>query len=255
MQTSQINHTLYTPRFLLVLFLCVVLSFVGVFLVLWRVAGFPSQQAFGTLITHVPTQSTPSKQIALTFDDGPMPVYTERILQILHEQQVPATFFVVGEALEQYPEEAKRLLRASQQDGHELGNHSYSHQRMVFMPMETIAFEIEHTNQILRDLGYTKPIHFRPPYGKKLLSLPWYLAEHNITSITWDVEAERYTGKNPEELAEYVAAQAQAGSIVLLHVMFASRETSLQAVPLIIQKLRAQGYTFVTVSQMIGPSF
>lgn len=203
-------------------------------------------QLFGRLVDRVDTNE---KVVALTFDDGPVPAATEKILAELAQAQVPATFFLTGKAIEQHPEAAKQLIAA----GHQIGNHSYSHQRMVFMSYQKIADEISKTNEFIRALGYDKKILFRPPYGKKLLMLPLYLQRHNITSITWDIEPESIPdiSTDSEKIAEYVAQQVKPGSIILLHVMFPARQASMDAVPGIVSKLKKQGYRFVTVDELL----
>ena len=214
---------------------------------LWAYSGHRGSQLFGDIVQRV---DTPQKLVALTFDDGPMPGATERILALLDEHQVPATFFVVGEAVAQYPQQARAIVAA----GHELGNHSWSHQRMVLKSPAWVMDEIDRTQQAIRAAGATGPVHFRPPYGKKLLVLPWVLRGRGQTSIMWDIEPESYghVRSDPQAIAAHVLERAQPGSIILLHVMFSAREASVQAVPLIIEGLEARGYRFVTVSELLG---
>lgn len=213
---------------------------------LWKTSKSTSFQFFGEIIDRVETSE---KVVALTFDDGPTPGRTQQILEILGENEVRATFFLNGKPMEENPGEARLIVEA----GHEVGNHSYSHQRMVFKSRDFVAGELERTDKLIREAGYEGPIHFRPPYGKKLFVLPKYLAEKNIKSITWDVAAESY-GEDMQDsraLVERTLSEVRPGSIVLMHVMFASRESSMQAVPEIIGGLRNRGYRFVTVSEIL----
>lgn len=204
-------------------------------------------QLFGKLVNRVDTNE---KVIALTFDDGPLPEATEQIIHLLAAENVRATFFVTGNAIELHPDSAKSLIAA----GHQIGNHSYSHQRMVLMGYDTVAAEIDKTNQLIRNLGYREDIVFRPPYGKKLFTLPYYLSQKNITSITWDVEPESYPdiAADSQQIAQHVVDNVRPGSIILLHVMFKSREPSMLAVPAIVQRLKADGYRFVTVNELLN---
>lgn len=213
---------------------------------LWRMASQPDFQLFGTLVSKVETSE---KVIALTFDDGPTPGKTEQILSILAMQQVPATFFLIGKEVEAHPELVDKILKA----GHQVGNHSYSHQRMIFKTPTFIAAEIEKTDALLRMLGVTGDIYFRPPYGKKLLMLPWYLQENQRVAVTWSVAPEDYpqVSSSVNELVKYTVDNTSAGNIILLHVMYDSREKTMQAVPEIIKQLKAKGYRFVTVSELI----
>lgn len=212
----------------------------------WEFSGSTSRQLGGELVNRVETEE---KVIALTFDDGPTPGFTKRVLDILEAEQVRATFFLVGEFIEANPLEAKRIIEA----GHEVGNHSYSHPRMVLVDYASVAGELERTDELIREAGFTGTIHFRPPFGRKLFSLPRYLDDNGITSITWDVAPETWDDKiQPKaEIVEKVLQEARPGSIVLLHVMFPSRENTIAAVPEVIEELRQRGYRFVTVSEML----
>ena len=213
----------------------------------WRLSSRADFQLLGELVDRVPTEQ---KVIALTFDDGPEPGKTEQILQILAAEQIPATFFLVGEAIARHPELAKKLLLA----GHQLGNHSYSHQRMLFKSPDFIAREIEQTDALLRDIGVSGLILFRPPYGKKLVLLPWYLATHQRISVTWDIAPENYRqiAKDSQAIVKYSIDEVAPGSIILLHVMYEQRRASMQAVPELIKQLKAQGYRFVTVNELLA---
>lgn len=213
----------------------------------WRLSSRADFQLLGELVDRVPTEQ---KVIALTFDDGPEPGKTEQILQILAAEQIPATFFLVGEAIARHPELAKKLLLA----GHQLGNHSYSHQRMLFKSPDFIAREIEQTDALLRDIGVSGFILFRPPYGKKLVLLPWYLATHQRISVTWDIAPENYRqiAKDSQAIVKYSIDEVAPGSIILLHVMYEQRRASMQAVPELIKQLKAQGYRFVTVNELLA---
>lgn len=134
--------------------------------------------------------------------------------------------------------------------GHEIGNHSYSHRRMVLVSGDTAREEIERTDSEIRRAGYPGPISFRPPYGKKLWTLPHYLADHDRTTVTWDVEPDSAGGASREAIVADTLAETRPGSIILLHVMHGAE--SITAVPEIVDTLRAQGYRFVTVSELLA---
>ena len=127
-------------------------------------------QLYGEIVPRVETDE---KVIALTFDDGPEPERVEEVLKMLDDEDVKATFFVVGEQLEQHPRRGKKIVAA----GHELGNHSYSHQHMVFVSEDFVQKEVEETDRLIREVGYKGETFFRPPNGEKLLTLPHYLSE------------------------------------------------------------------------------
>ncbi|MEV6359043.1 polysaccharide deacetylase family protein [Nocardia asteroides] len=215
----------------------VVLAVVGG---LYFVMNSRTYQLTGELVDRVETDQ---KRVALTFDDGPTE-RTPEVLRMLAELRVPATFYLVGGELAAHPEYGAAIAAA----GHEIGNHSYSHRRMVLISGDTVRSEIERTDAEIRRTGYQGPITFRPPYGKKLWSLPSYLAEHDRTTVTWDVEPDSAGGAGREAIVADTLAQTRPGSIILLHVMHGSE--SAAAVPEIVRGLRAQGYEFTTVSDL-----
>jgi peptidoglycan/xylan/chitin deacetylase (PgdA/CDA1 family) len=163
---------------------------------------------------------------------------------------VPATFYVTGAELAAAPEAGRALVAA----GHELGNHTWSHQRMVLKAPAFIRDEIERTDTRIREAGQRGAITVRPPYAYKLVGLPWYLARHDRVTVMWDVEPDSYpaVAATAAGIAAHVAERVQPGSIVLLHVWYPSRRTSLESVPLIVDTLRGRGYRFVTVSALLG---
>lgn len=219
----------------------------GIFLGLYVLSNSRTTQLFGEIISRVETDKP---QIALTFDDGPTARFTQDVLTLLKERNVTATFFLTGKEIEENMPQARAIVEA----GHQVGNHSYSHPRMVFMGLGTVADQIERTDAAIRAAGYQGEIDFRPPYGKKLVMLPWYLSQNNRKSITWDIEPESYselTG-NADAIAKHVIEKAQNGSIILLHAMYRSGEATRAAVPKIIDGLRARGFEFVTVSQLLA---
>lgn len=203
------------------------------------------RQFVGELIYRVKTSE---KVVALTFDDGPTPVYTEKVLEKLDIFGIKATFFLAGDAIEKNPELAKVIVNK----GHQIGNHSYSHKKMVFVSYAFVKDEIEKTNQLILESGYKGDTTFRPPYGKKLFSLPMYLRDNSIPTIMWDVEPEKFVDtKLPQNIADYAIKNAKPGSIILLHPMFESRINTIESIPLIVAKLLEDGYKFVTVSELI----
>ncbi|MFD3509124.1 polysaccharide deacetylase family protein [Nocardia sp. NPDC058666] len=199
-------------------------------------------QLQGRLVDRVATEE---KVVALTFDDGPTE-RTPEVLRMLDELKVPATFYLIGEAMAAHPEYGAAIAAA----GHEIGNHSYTHRRMVLISGDTVREEIERTDTEIRRTGFAGPITFRPPYGKKLWALPHYLAEHDRTTVTWDVEPDSAGGASRETIVGDALAQTRPGSIILLHVMQGTE--SAAAVPDIVNGLRAQGYRFVTVSDLLA---
>ena len=189
-------------------------------------------------------------RVALTFDDGPSAAFTEEVLAILEAHNAKATFFLVGREIEENPEAARAIAAA----GHEIGNHSYSHGRMVLKTPRFVRRELAQTDDAIRAAGYDGPIHFRPPYGKKLVVLPWVLAREGRLTVMWDIDGDGLgEGRDtPEAIAAHVVASVRPGSIVVLHAMYQSRAATRAALPAIIAGLRAAGYELVSVSALLG---
>jgi len=202
-------------------------------------------QLFGEIVPRVETER---RVVALTFDDGPNPETVDEILAILAKHGVKATFFVIGGELKEHPEVAAKIVRA----GHELGNHSYSHVRMVFKSPGFIAKEVERTDVLIRAAGEREPISFRAPYGKKFVGLPWYLSKHHRVHVTWDVARDSATmKKSSAQLASETIAAARPGSIILLHPWYRGRERTRAALDPIIIGLKKKGLELVTVSELL----
>lgn len=201
-------------------------------------------QLFGGLTDRV---KTADKVVALTFDDGPEPDATQKTLDILRQHDVKATFFLVGSRIEANPDAARQIVAA----GHQVGNHSYSHQHMVFKHSSFYQQEIEKTDAAIRSAGYQGDIVFRPPYGKKFYGLPLYLAMHNRQTIMWDVGPESTGAESAEHMVTTALADAKPGSIILFHTMAVSREASRDALGPTIEGLKARGYRFVTVNDLL----
>lgn len=220
-----------------------ILTLIVVLIVLWNISKSRTFQFFGEI---VPKVNTSQKVVALTFDDGPTPKATDELLSILQQENIHATFFVIGGDLQQHLAEGKKIVAA----GHELGNHSFSHKRMLLVTPSFVREEIETTDKLIRETGYQGEIHFRPPYGKKLFALPYYLSKTGRKTITWDVEPDSYpeVAARSEKIVEHVLSKTQPGSIIILHVMYSSGEQSMKAVRGIVEGLKAKGYSFKTVS-------
>ncbi|WP_224816315.1 polysaccharide deacetylase family protein [Hasllibacter sp. MH4015] len=228
-------------RTFLIAILCLALLVVGAY----QLSRARSVQLFGEIVTRAETDRP---VIALTFDDGPSARFTQPLLDALGD--VPATFFLVGQDIVANPEAAQAIVDA----GHEVGNHSWSHPRMILMSPAEIHREIEDTDAAIRALGYDGPIHFRPPFGKKLIVLPWVLSRMGRPTIMWSLEPETDLGPGASaaDIAAHVITRAGAGDIVLLHGMFSGSAATRDALPEIVEGLAARGFEFVTVSEILG---
>ena len=198
---------------------------------------------------------TEKNVIALTFDDGPNFEGSPALLDILYEKGVKATFFVIGIEAEQNPD----LVFRMSDFGHDVGNHTYNHIRMNSASPKTSLEEIRMTNAVIESITGVKPRFFRPPGGSCPPAVGSELKKMGMEMIGWTINAEDYTEFNEnfeieenyqklaDDLAAKVLREARPGAIVLMHN--GSKETLL-ALPKIIDGLRAQGYGFVTVSEL-----
>ena len=204
-----------------------------------------THQMFGTIVDRVETDR---KVVALTFDDGPTDYAADEILAALGPTK--ATFFLMGAAMNDSPAVAPQLVVA----GHELGNHTFHHERMVLKSPHFVAQEIESTDRLIRAAGWKGPILFRAPFGKKLIGLPWYLAQHDRIHVTWDVapDSAPNADRRADLIVDEVLTHARPGSIILLHPWYHGREQTRAAIAPIIAGLRARGYDFVTASELLA---
>jgi peptidoglycan/xylan/chitin deacetylase (PgdA/CDA1 family) len=212
---------------------------------LWQLSKSWTFQLFGELHARVETSE---KVVALTFDDGPRPGQTEAILEILERHGVRASFFMVGQNIERHRELAARVLA----EGHQLGNHSYSHHRLVFKSPSYVREELDRTDALLRGLGVEGEILFRAPNGKKLVVLPWVLSRSGRRHITFDVVPRDDAEQDVELLTSRVMESVRPGSIILFHDGGREKPGTVKAVDLVLGRLREQGYRFVTVSELLA---
>ncbi|MFL6734423.1 MAG: polysaccharide deacetylase family protein [Sphingomicrobium sp.] len=182
--------------------------------------------------------------VALTFDDGPTKLGLDAVLPVLRRYNARATFFLVGAS----PEIA--LVREVVASGNEVGNHSFTHKRMVGRSTAFYNEEIRRTDATLQAAGAPKPRLFRPPYGKKLFGLPLAIKRNGYTMIMWD--SGDPPDRDPVAYAAKVLAEVRPGSIILIHPMFDSRATEREALPLILEGLKQRGLRSVTVSELIA---
>lgn len=203
-------------------------------------------QLFSAPVARV---ATADSVVALTFDDGPTE-HADSLIRILESRDVRATFFVIGAEVARAPEAARALVA----EGHELGNHSYTHKRMILRRPSDLRDELERTDSLLRAVGMTGPIYFRPPYSYKLVILPYVLWRADRTTVTWDIEPDSYpeVAATSDGIVRHILERVRPGSIILLHPWYPSRATSLAAVPLVIDSLRSRGYGVTTVGDLLA---
>ena len=182
-----------------------------------------------------------AKKIALTFDDGPHPRYTEQLLDGLKERKVVATFFVTGENAQNYP----NIIRREQEEGHLIGNHTYSHIQLTSGNRETFREELVKTNEILENITGEKVSFVRPPYGSWDKS---FEKELNMFPVLWNIDPLDWCSHNAECIAAKVVENAGDGDIILMHDYY---DTSVTAALEVVDVLQKRGFQFVTVEEIL----
>lgn len=184
------------------------------------------------------------KEIALTFDDGPHPAWTPQLLDVLRQCRVPATFFLVGEMAERYP----GLVRDEVAAGDEVGNHTYHHVSLVKVGSADDAAEIAACGDVLKDITGKRPYLFRPPGGKLDPAALSAAAAQGYTTVMWTDDPGDYASPGVEAIVERTLHCARPGGILLLHDGIPQ---TIAALPQIVASLRAEGFTFVSMDQML----
>jgi len=192
--------------------------------------------------------------VAITFDDGPNPFYTPYILDILKEYDVPATFFLIGKNAQEYPDIARRIV----EEGHSIGNHTYSHKSLIPLSAQATFTQIKNAEKAIENATGVRPTLFRPPRGVYSSYAMQLMRDERYTMVLWDVSSEDWAELPPKKIVSNIVKRVKPGSIILLHdsgdlVSFngGNRSATVQALPLIIENLREKGYDFVTIDQMI----
>ena len=184
--------------------------------------------------------------VALTFDDGPSPENTPRLLDMLHKRGVKATFFVVGQCAAQNPE----ILRRIAAEGHEIGNHSWSHPSLSKMGELGVSDQLQRTHDVIRQITGSNTKLLRPPYGAFTVNQrSWARQKWGYKTILWDVDPLDWKVRNAARVQTEILRQTVPGSIVLAHDIHAS---TVDAMPATLDALLAKGCKFVTVSELMA---
>lgn len=182
-----------------------------------------------------------TKKVALTFDDGPNPDYTPELLDELKKRGVPATFFVLGAEVEQYPQ----LVRRASEEGHLIGVHSYKHVNLRQLSDQQAVEQVNRTNEAIHAACGQYASYIRPPYGCWKEDLDY---EVQMVEVLWDIDPRDWATTSADLVVQRVLQDVEENSIILLHD---ASESSVRAACMIIDRLQAQGYTFVTVEELL----
>jgi peptidoglycan-N-acetylglucosamine deacetylase len=186
------------------------------------------------------------KVIALTFDDGPWPESTAQVLDILKQNQIKGTFFVIGQNVKNYPDLLKREIA----EGHVVGNHTWHHWYQFLNP-QAAAYEIDHTADLIYQVTGIKTNLFRPPGGIMHNGVAAYARNSKYAIILWSSDSVDYSRPAVPKLINNVFKAAKPGGIVLMHDGGGNRSKTVQALPEIIANFRKQGYRFVTIPELL----
>lgn len=181
------------------------------------------------------------KKIALTFDDGPHPYYTQQLLDGLKERDARASFFVMGKQAEAYPD----LILRMQTEGHLIGNHTYSHLQLGKGNRETFKSELIKTNELLLEITGEEPQYVRPPYGSWDKS---FESELTMIPVLWTIDPMDWCSSDVDGIVQKVTRKAEENAVILMHDEYKSSVTAALQIVDILQK---QGYEFVTVDEIL----
>jgi len=186
--------------------------------------------------------------VAMTFDDGPSEKLTPELLDILAQHHIHATFFVIGSNVVEHPE----ILRRAVREGHEIGNHSWSHPAFGKMRDESVRAELQKTDDAIRAAIGLRPVLMRPPYGSiTARQKKWINSEFGYRIILWDVDPLDWKRPGPAIVTSRILRETRPGSIILSHDIHPG---TIKAMPGTFDQLQAKGFKFVTVSELIAMS-
>jgi len=194
----------------------------------------------------VSSGSTDKMAVALSFDDGPNPPYTQQVLDVLDRHRVQATFFLVGSNVVEHPAVVRQIAAR----GHCIGTHSFTHHHQIKKCILHFRREVIRPHRLISHLAGVEPVLFRPPYGAQdpvLFALLGRLMGYSV--ILWSVDPQDWKMGPPEDIARRVVGSVEPGGIVLLHDR---SEATVNALSSIIEKLCSQGYRFATVPDLLG---
>jgi peptidoglycan/xylan/chitin deacetylase (PgdA/CDA1 family)/glycosyltransferase involved in cell wall biosynthesis len=200
-----------------------------------------------TLPRHVLMTGGPTsgRSVCLTFDDGPHPEYTPRLLDVLKERDVCATFFVIGSQAERHPE----IVRRAVEEGHAVGNHTFSHGDPSATPTRRLIEEVRRTDDLLRRLTGRAPRLFRPPHGKVTAEKLWRLWRDGQTVVLWNADPKDYSRRDPDEVRAWFRERPlRGGDLVLMHD---NVPHAIDVLPTLIDEARAAGLQFTTPPRWI----
>jgi peptidoglycan-N-acetylglucosamine deacetylase len=210
----------------------------------------PTGQWYGRTFVGLPHGS---KQLALTYDDGPNDPHTLRLLEVLAKHGVHATFFLIGRYVKQRPDIAREIAQA----GHAIGNHTFDHPNLIFASASQARAELQVCEQALRDAVGRHSRLFRPPFGGRKPGTLRVARKLGFVPVMWNVTGWDWRGNPAAQVEQRVSQQVRGGDVILLHdgkhaEFGADRSQTVLATDRLITRYKSEGYDFVTVSAMMG---
>ncbi len=212
----------------------------------------PTGQWYGKTFTGLPHDS---RQLALTYDDGPNDPHTPRLLEVLAKHNVPATFFLIGRYVQQRPDLAREIIHA----GHTVGNHTFTHPLLTFKSESEIKRELSTCKSALQEAIGAHSNLFRPPFGGRRPAVLRIARELGLEPVMWNVTGYDWNAPPAAVIEQKVAAKIRGGDVILLHDgghkrMGADRSQTVIATDSLITRYKKEGYEFVTIPQMMAKS-
>ena len=233
-----------------------IISLVVLFLVILAVAAFCIffDEAVIVRKNTIYRVNSTEKLVALTFDDGPSPVWTPKILDELNKAQVKATFFMLGEHVAKYPDVARRVVR----EGHEIGNHTYDHHVLIYYTMEELEAELNNASNVIKGVTGVTTKYFRPPKAWLTPDEKVKVAQMGYKVILWSLNAKDWVTFDDRYMVRYISKNIRPGDILLFHDSggaFSSeggnRSETVSCIKGLVEKLKEKGYRFVTISELL----
>ncbi|MFS0774474.1 polysaccharide deacetylase family protein [Neobacillus sp. 3P2-tot-E-2] len=197
------------------------------------------------MINEIPTSQ---RAVAITFDDGPNPIYTPQVLEIFSEAKGKATFFMIGEQMKDHPDVVKQVC----DQGHEIGNHTFTHPKLSELSVQDCLKEIDETEKLIEEMAGRKPVVFRPPYldyNQDTVSLLQNKGYPMIGAL--NLEAQDWEQPGVEHILGKSREAVKNGSILIFHDGYGDRSQTIEAVRMLVYELTSQGYQLATVSELL----
>jgi len=194
------------------------------------------------------------KLVALTFDDGPSPVWTPKILDELKTAGIKATFFMLGKHVEEYPDVARRVVS----EGHEIGNHTYDHHVLIYYTMQELENELNNADRAIKEVTGVEARYFRPPKAWLTQEEKVKVKDMGYKVILWSLNSKDWVTFHDKQITSYILRHIQSGDIILFHdsggaftAEGGDRSQTVKTIPRLVKKLKERGYKFVTITQLL----